>query len=51
MSEKQQCVSCESNNITFHGYRGLNLMYRCEECGLLFIENDKKEQFSTMGVR
>lgn len=49
-SDENQCPSCGSSNIKFYEYRGLNLIYKCQECGLLFAIKDG-ELYSTLGVR
>jgi ribosomal protein L37AE/L43A len=41
MADEKVCTSCQSPNIKFHGYKGLNLIYKCEDCGLLFHERNE----------
>lgn len=38
---KIKCINCKSERIVFKEWRGLNQMYHCNDCGLLFSSEDK----------
>jgi len=39
------CPLCSSREIRITGYRGLGILYKCQSCSTIFIENMPLEDY------